>query len=207
MPQIIAVCGPDGSGKTTLVSELARRFGGEAMLESLPPHFHAYCRELAAGTGKLLLQYQLWFLNRQVADYWRARHLGMPLVFMDRLPWEHREVLAPHVFGEGRASEEDQRTYEHVADELLYELLPPDLVVLLRPSPEAAAESVWQRGREGELLRPPGYAERQVQRCAAWPEPGRWPVLEVPGAVAEVGLEAIIGMVGDALAVPRKAAG
>jgi deoxyadenosine/deoxycytidine kinase len=150
----IAVDGPIGVGKTTLVHLLAERLGARVVLELAEqnPFLADFYRE----PGRYAFQVQLFFLlsryrqqeELRQLDIFRAATVADYLFAKDRL------------FARVNLEPDELALYERVYELLRPRILRPDLVVLLHARPDVLWKRVQRRGAEYEAGIGEGYLRR-----------------------------------------------
>jgi len=150
----IAVDGPIGVGKTTLVHLLAERLGARVVLELAEqnPFLADFYRE----PGRYAFQVQLFFLlsryrqqeELRQLDIFRAATVADYLFAKDRL------------FARVNLEPDELALYERVYELLRPRILRPDLVVLLHARPDILWKRVQRRGAEYEAGIGEGYLRR-----------------------------------------------
>ncbi|MDQ7843491.1 MAG: deoxynucleoside kinase [Armatimonadota bacterium] len=153
----IAVEGPIGVGKTTLVRRLAGRLDAAEVLEVVEDN--PFLRHFYGDIRGYAFQTQLFFLlsrYRQQESIRAWREAG-------------RSVVSDYLFAKDRLFAR-MNLEEHELDlyEQLYALLapttvPPDLVIYLTASLETLRQRILQRDRSFERAIPPAYLDRLCQ--------------------------------------------
>ncbi len=153
-PTYIAVEGPIGVGKTTLVQRLAEQFTAKAMIEIVEenPFLPDFYRE----PEKYAFQTQLFFL---LSRYRQQQDLWQPDLF-------HRYILSDYIFAKDRLfaaltlSENEMLLYDQVFQILDTRVLKPDMVVYLQARLEVLIDRIKRRGRPFEKNFDAGYLKR-----------------------------------------------
>lgn len=149
----IAVEGPIGVGKTSLVELLAERFEGVMVLEDITNPFLPSFYEGRAGAA---FQVQIYFL---LSRFQQQREIAQMNLFQ-------RLVLADYTFPKDRIfaylnlDDTDLRVYEKLYPVLEQEVAKPDLVIYMQASIEVLQERIKKRARDFERSIDPGYLER-----------------------------------------------
>ena len=139
----IAIEGPIGVGKTSLVEMLARRFEGVKVLEDISNPFLPAFYEGKKGAS---FQVQVYFLLSRFQQQREIRQMGL---FEDL-------VLADYIFPKDRIfaylnlDDDDLAIYEKLYPTLEKELPRPDLVVYMQASVRVLQERIAKRGRDYE---------------------------------------------------------
>ena len=149
----IAVEGPIGVGKTSLVELLADRFEGVMVLEDITNPFLPSFYEGRAGAA---FQVQIYFL---LSRFQQQREIAQMNLFQ-------RLVLADYSFPKDRIfaylnlDDTDLRIYEKLYPVLEQEVPTPDLVIYMQASLPVLLERVKKRARDFESDIDPDYLER-----------------------------------------------
>ena len=149
----IAVEGPIGVGKTSLVQLLAERFEGVMVLEDITNPFLPAFYEGRPGAA---FQVQIYFL---LSRYQQQREIAQMNLFQ-------RLVIADYTFPKDRIfaylnlDDSDLRVYEKLYPVLDQEVARPDLVIYMQASLPVLLERISRRGREYEREIKPDYLER-----------------------------------------------
>ena len=149
----IAVEGPIGVGKTSLVRSLAERFEGVMILEDITNPFLPAFYEGRPGSA---FQVQIYFL---LSRFQQQREINQMNLFQ-------RLVLADYSFPKDRIfaylnlDDNDLRIYEQPYPVLESEVPRPDLVIYMQASVPVLMERVQRRGRDFERSISADYLER-----------------------------------------------
>ena len=149
----IAVEGPIGVGKTSLVQLLADRFEGVMVLEDITNPFLPSFYEGREGAA---FQVQMYFL---LSRFQQQREIAQMNLFQ-------RLVLADYSFPKDRIfaylnlDDTDLRIYEKLYPVLEQEVPKPDLVIYMQASVPVLMERVKRRAREYERDIEAAYLER-----------------------------------------------
>ncbi len=149
----IAVEGPIGVGKTSLVQLLADRFEGVMVLEDITNPFLPSFYEGRAGAA---FQVQIYFL---LSRFQQQREIAQMNLFQ-------RLVLADYSFPKDRIfaylnlDDTDLRVYEKLYPVLEQEVPKPDLVIYMQASVPVLVERIKRRARDFERAMEPEYLER-----------------------------------------------
>ena len=149
----IAIEGPIGVGKTSLVQLLADRFEGVMVLEDITNPFLPAFYEGRAGAA---FQVQIYFL---LSRFQQQREIAQMNLFQ-------RLVLADYSFQKDRIfaylnlDDTDLRIYEKLFPVLEHEVPTPDLVIYMQASLPVLLERIKKRARDFESEIDPDYLER-----------------------------------------------
>ena len=149
----IALEGPIGVGKTSLVQILAERFEGVMVLEDISNPFLPAFYEEKPGAA---FQVQVYFL---LSRFQQQREIRQMNLFQNL-------VLADYTFPKDRIfaylnlGDDDLKVYEKLYPVLEQEVAKPDLVIYMQASVPMLMERIAQRGRDYETDIAPEYLER-----------------------------------------------
>ncbi len=149
----IALEGPIGVGKTSLVEILAQRFEGVMVLEDISNPFLPAFYEGRPGAA---FQVQVYFL---LSRFQQQREIRQMNLFQDL-------VLADYTFPKDRIfaylnlGDDDLKVYEKLYPVLEQEVAKPDLVIYMQASLPVLTERIAQRGRDYEADIDPEYLKR-----------------------------------------------
>jgi deoxyadenosine/deoxycytidine kinase len=168
---LLAIAGMVGSGKSTLTSALASRFGLQVALESVGgdnPWLERYYGELD-GRRRYALRLQLHFLATRFADLRRVRARGGGWI-LDRTWYEDAEVFARGLYEHGLMTREEFDLYHRLYAELLHlpAARPPTLLVYLHGPLDLILSRIETRGRPKERETEAAYWAELHERYARW---------------------------------------
>jgi deoxyadenosine/deoxycytidine kinase len=149
----IAVEGPIGVGKTSLVQLLAKRFEGVMILEDVDNPFLSAFYEGRPGSS---FQVQMYFL---LSRFQQQRELAQMSLF-------HQLVLCDYTFAKDRIfaylnlDDADLALYEKVYPTLEPEVPKPELVIYMQAAVPVLLERVRRRGRDYEHAIEADYLQR-----------------------------------------------
>jgi deoxyguanosine kinase len=153
-PTYIAVEGPIGVGKTTLVQRLADHFPAKTVVEIVEEN--PFLPDFYKDPEKFAFQTQLFFL---LSRYRQQQELWQPDLF-------HRYIFSDYIFSKDRIfaqltlSDNEMLLYDQVFQILDTRVLKPDLVVYLQARTEILLERIKRRGRAFEKNFDPDYLKR-----------------------------------------------
>lgn len=143
-PRHIAVEGPIGVGKTSLVRLLAERLNARPLYEQ--PAENPFLDKFYRDRRRYAFQTQLFFL---ISRYRQLRELQQQDLFA-------RSTVSDYLFAKDRIfaylnlSDDELRLYEQLYDLLAPEVIRPDLVIYLVAEPHILMERVRHRNHEYE---------------------------------------------------------
>jgi deoxyguanosine kinase len=149
----IAIEGPIGVGKTSLVELLASRFEGVKLLEDVQ---NPFLDPFYKGRGGAAFQVQLFFLlsRHQQHQEIAQRELFTRLVVADYTMPKDR------IFARLNLNDEEFRLYDRLYQLLTPQLPHPDLVIYLEGKVETCMKRIRLRGRDFERNMDPDYLRR-----------------------------------------------
>lgn len=157
----IAVEGPIGVGKTSLVELLVRRFEGVKVLEDVQnPFLEPFYR----GKPGAAFQVQVFFLLSRYQQHLEIaqRDLFSQLVIADY------SMAKDRLFARINLDDEEFRLYDRLYQVLAARLPSPDLVIYLEARVETCLHRIRLRGREYERAIDPEYLRRLKEAYNAY---------------------------------------
>ena len=163
--RLIVVAGNMGSGKSTLVEFLARRFRVQPFYE--PNASNPYLKDFYADMSRWALASQIFFLAHRVAVHREAQRVEGTAV-LDRSVYEDAEIFAENLYRSRRMRRRDYETYRKLYEQFRDGLEPPGLLVYTRCSVRAVRQRIRLRGRPEERNVPLMYVRRLHDLYEAW---------------------------------------
>lgn len=155
----IAVEGPIGVGKTSLVERLAARFSGVKVLEDVTnPFLEPFYR----GVPGAAFQVQVFFL---LSRYQQQVELRQPELFTQLVVADYT-MAKDRIFARLNLSDAEFALYDRLYNLLVPGLPKPDLVVYLEASVEVCLERIRKRGRPFERTIDAAYLRRLKEAYA-----------------------------------------
>ncbi|HVN75634.1 MAG TPA: deoxynucleoside kinase [Thermoanaerobaculaceae bacterium] len=149
----IAVEGPIGVGKTSLVELLASRFEGVKILEDVQnPFLEPFYR----GKEGAAFQVQLFFLLSRHQQHVELSQMEL----FTRLVVSDYTMPKDRIFARMNLDDEEFRLYDRLYRLLTTRLPKPDLVIYLEASVETCMRRIRMRGREFERGMDPAYLQK-----------------------------------------------
>lgn len=149
----IAVEGPIGVGKTSLVDRLAHRYEGVKILEDVQ---NPFLDSFYKGRAGAAFQVQIFFL---LSRYQQQVDTMQPELFT-RLVVADYCMPKDFIFAQLNLADEELRMYERLYRLLVARLPRPDLVIYLEATVETCMRRIKMRGREFERGMDPDYLRR-----------------------------------------------
>jgi deoxyadenosine/deoxycytidine kinase len=170
---LIGVAGMVGTGKTTLTSSLAARFGLQTALESVDAE-NPWLESFYGGEAEMrtyALHLQLHFLATRFASMRRIRGLGGSWI-LDRTWYEDAEIFARGLFEQGLMTADEWTLYRRLYSELLYSpaARPPRLLIYLHAPLDVILGRIATRGRPKEREVSVDYWKALHSRYERWIE-------------------------------------
>ena len=143
-PKYIAIDGPIGVGKTTLVKRLAEELKGTTMLE--PEDNNPFLEEFYQDRKRNAFKTQLFFLlsrYQQQIEFKNMERVHFPLVC-------DYTFAKDHIVARINLNTAEETLYQKVYELLDDQLPKPDIVVYLRAKPDVLLKRIKTRGHEFE---------------------------------------------------------
>ncbi len=156
-PQLIAIEGPIGVGKTTLARRLAETLGSDAVFENVDNN--PFLERFYQNRSEAALATQLFFLfqrSQQIHDM-RQNDMFAPNRVLDFL------IQKDKLFARVNLDEEEYKLYCQVYDRLLIDAPQPDLVVYLQAPTDTLMQRIENRGVPAERRIERSYLEQLNQ--------------------------------------------
>lgn len=157
----IAIAGNIGSGKTTLTTMLAERYGWQPKFESVDynPYLEDYYRDIQRWSFAM----EVFFLKERfkaLLDIQKTSHNTI----QDRSIYEGVFVFTANNYAMGNLNERDYSTYMELFEQMTREIEMPDLMIFLRSSVAHLVQNIEKRGRNYEKKIPIEYLENINRR-------------------------------------------
>jgi len=155
MVKYIAVAGNMGSGKSTLVEFLCRRY------PSIRPFYerneeNPYLADFYADMGRWAFHSQLYFLSLKFRVH-QELDACPQTVIQDRTIYEDAEIFAENLHRKGYLAGRDYEAYRRLYATILRSINPPDLLIYLRSGLRTIRKRIRRRGRAYEEGIDSGY--------------------------------------------------
>ena len=161
----IAIAGNIGSGKTTLTTMLAARYGWTRKFESVD--FNPYLSDFYEDMSRWSFNVQIYFLNKRFKDVVDISKTD-EVIIQDRTIYEDARIFAPNLHDMGLMSSRDFETYSDLFDLMMSLVKMPDLLIYLKSSIPNLVSQIQKRGREYEKTIRIDYLTGLNERYDKW---------------------------------------
>lgn len=165
MKRYVAVAGTIGSGKTSLVTWLVKRYGLVPYYE--PNDANPYLADFYRDMKSWAFHSQLFFLSHKLELHQSLLASRAPAV-IDRTIYEDAEIFARNARSQRFLSARDWAVYERLYEGIKRTLPPPDVLVAVTCSLAATKKRIARRGREMEQAIPDAYLRRLHRLYESW---------------------------------------
>lgn len=150
----IAIAGNIGSGKTTLTTMLAKRYGWEPRYESVEynPYLDDYYKDIKRWSFAM----EVFFLKERFKDLLEISQ-SENNVIQDRTIYEGVYVFTANNYAMGNLDERDYETYMELFEDMTDAVRYPDLMLYLQASVSHLVANIEKRGRNYEQRMPLDY--------------------------------------------------
>ena len=157
----IAIAGNIGSGKTTLTTMLAKRYGWKPRFESVDynPYLEDYYKDIKRWSFPM----EVFFLKERFKDLLEISRSDESVV-QDRSIYEGVYVFTENNYAMGNLDDRDYETYMELFEDMTDAVQFPDLMIYLRASVSHLVSNIEKRGREYEQKLPLDYLENLNKR-------------------------------------------
>ena len=161
----IAVAGNIGSGKTTLTTMLAKRYGWIPRFE--PVDNNPYLDDFYADMPRWSFNLQVYFLNKRFKEVVEISK-SKEVIIQDRTIFEDAKIFAPNIHEMGMMSDRDFDNYSDLFDLMMSLVKLPDLMIYIRSTIPNIVSQIQKRGREFEKSIRIDYLQGLNQRYEDW---------------------------------------
>ena len=157
----IAIAGNIGSGKTTLTTMLAKRYGWKPRFESVDynPYLEDYYKDIKRWSFPM----EVFFLKERFKDLLEISRSDESVV-QDRSIYEGVYVFTENNYAMGNLDDRDYETYMELFEDMTDAVQFTDLMIYLRASVSHLVSNIEKRGREYEQKMPLDYLENLNKR-------------------------------------------
>ena len=161
----IAIAGNIGSGKTTLTTMLAKRYGWSPHYEPVDnnPYLEDYYHDMKRWSFNL----QIYFLNKRFKDVVEISRSDKTIV-QDRTIFEDACIFAPNLHDMGLMSDRDFDNYTDLFNLMISLVKFPDLMIYIRSSVPRLIGNIQKRGRSYEQTIRIDYLKGLNDRYEEW---------------------------------------
>ena len=157
----IAIAGNIGSGKTTLTTMLAKRYGWKPRFESVD--YNPYLEDYYKNIKRWSFAMEVFFLKERFRDLLEISR-SEEAVVQDRSIYEGVYVFTQNNYAMGNLDDRDYETYMELFEDMTDAVRFPDLMIYLRSSVSHLVSNIGKRGREYEQKMPLDYLENLNKR-------------------------------------------
>ena len=152
----IAIAGNIGSGKTTLTTMLAKRYGWVPRYESVDynPYLDDYYKDIKRWSFAM----EIFFLKERFKDLLEISKAGKDVI-QDRTIYEGVYVFTANNYAMGNLDNRDYETYMELFEDMTDAVRYPDLMLYLKSSVSHLVANIEKRGRNYEQRMPLDYLE------------------------------------------------
>jgi deoxyadenosine/deoxycytidine kinase len=161
----IAIAGNIGAGKTTLCTQLGKRFGWEVHYESTEDN--PYLSDFYNDMHRWSFNLQIFFLNSRYRQILQILS-GKNTVIQDRTIYEDAYIFAPNLHDMGLMSSRDFNNYFDLFRTMQSQVQAPDLLIYLRASIPTLVDHIQSRGRDYEGNMSLDYLKHLNERYENW---------------------------------------
>lgn len=165
MKRAIAIAGNIGSGKSSLVAFLSRKYGIRPFYE--PNDENPYLPSFYEDMQRWAFHSQIYFLSNKFKLH-REFDRTTGVVALDRTIFEDAEIFATALHAMGGMDDRDFKTYWDFYQTILETIRPPDLLIYVKCSMRTLRRRIKQRGREMEQDIPLAYLKRLERLYENW---------------------------------------
>lgn len=145
MKYFIAIAGNIGAGKTTLAEKLTQRLNWELFKE--PFETNPYLEKFYADMRTWAFHTEMSFLAHRLNNH--IEILKKPnSVIQDRCLYEGAEIFVRNLYQNNFLSKTDWQTYDHLYQNIIKTIKPPDTIIYLNQKPEQCLLNIQKRGRD-----------------------------------------------------------
>ena len=155
----IAIAGNIGSGKTTLTTMLAKRYGWKPRYESV--EYNPYLDDYYKNIKRWSFAMEVFFLKERFKDLLEISRSDTDVI-QDRTIYEGVYVFTANNYTMGNLDERDYETYMELFEDMTDAVRYPDLMIYLQASVSHLVANIEKRGRNYEQRMPLDYLENSI---------------------------------------------
>jgi hypothetical protein len=145
--KFVAIAGNIGSGKSSLTTMLADRFGWKPYFESVEDN--PYLADFYDDMKRWSFHLQIYFLSHRFTSHKQIVE-SSESVIQDRSIYEDAEIFARNLFDIGNMDQRDYTNYVALYHVMMEYLQAPDLMIYLRANVDTLKAQIAKRGRSYE---------------------------------------------------------
>jgi deoxyadenosine/deoxycytidine kinase len=165
LKRYVAVAGTIGSGKSSLVAWLVKRYGLEPYYE--PNDENPYLADFYRDMKAWAFHSQLFFLSHKLTLHQQLLASKKPAV-IDRTIYEDAEIFARNARSQRYLNARDWKVYERLYEGIKRTLPPPDVLIAVTCNLATTRKRIARRGREMEKEIPLPYLRRLHRLYEDW---------------------------------------
>jgi deoxyadenosine/deoxycytidine kinase len=165
LKRYVAVAGTIGSGKSSLVAWLVKRYGLVPYYE--PNEENPYLADFYRDMKAWAFHSQLFFLSHKLTLHQELLASKKPAV-IDRTIYEDAEIFARNARAQKFLDARDWKVYERLYEGIKRTLPPPDVLIAVTCSLATTRKHIARRGREMEKEIPLPYLRRLHRLYEDW---------------------------------------
>jgi len=154
MPTFLAIAGNIGAGKTSLAKKLSNHLNWELFEE--PFQANPYLELFYQDMKKWAFHTETSFLSHRLMSHIEILNKKTNII-QDRCIYEGAEVFVRNLYETGHLSKIDWNTYNHLYNNLIKTISPPDIVIYIKSTAERCMKNIQRRGRDLDKNVDPKY--------------------------------------------------
>ncbi len=165
MKYYIAIAGNIGAGKTTLAGKLANHLNWELFEEpfNVNPYLEKFYQDMHRWAFHTEMSFLAHRLNHHIEILKRPNS-----IIQDRCLYEGAEIFVKNLYQNNSLSLTDWKTYQHLYQNVVKTIKPPDLIIFLNQTPHKCLENIQKRGRNIESTLQLSYLEQLHSLYTDW---------------------------------------
>lgn len=167
MPDYIAIAGNMGSGKSSLVDFLCKKFGHTPFFE--PNDLNPYLDDFYKNMEGFAFQSQMFFLVQKFKIHQEmAADKGGAVLVQDRTIFEDAEIFCTNLYRTKKMAKRDYETYMAMYRTILNAIPRPKVLINLHCSVKTLTARIAKRGRASEKAIPVDYIKQLDKLYRTW---------------------------------------